>query len=205
MKRIGIVTTTLLSAVLIGTATFGLAQDDKHGSQDKQDRHAQGSRSSERSAQNNHAQGRGDQQGQRAQDSRQRSQPTRNDHMRPEPQRQRQNNMHGHRAGNFDQHHQTWEQRGGYHGYVIPQRRFSQSFGRNHSFRMSRMHFIGNGANQRFQYGGYWMTMMEPYPEYWGDGWYRSDDMYVDFDGGGYYLYDRKFPGRPGIALSISF
>jgi hypothetical protein len=46
---------------------------------------------------------------------------------------------------------------------------------------------------------------MEPYPEYWGADWYQNDDMYVDFNGGGYYLYDRRFPGRPGVALSLSF
>jgi hypothetical protein len=61
------------------------------------------------------------------------------------------------------------------------------------------------GGRARFQYGGYWLSMMEPYPEYWGADWYRDDDMYVDYNGGGYYLYNRRFPGRPGVSLSISF
>ena len=47
--------------------------------------------------------------------------------------------------------------------------------------------------------------MMDPYPEYWEPDWYRNDDMYVYYYDGGYYLYDRRFVGRPGVAISISF
>jgi hypothetical protein len=46
---------------------------------------------------------------------------------------------------------------------------------------------------------------MDPYPEYWGDSWYETDDVYVDYADDGYYLYNRTHPGRAGIAISISF
>jgi hypothetical protein len=78
-------------------------------------------------------------------------------------------------------------------------------FGAGHSFHVLGLPFMEVGGRPRFQYGGYWFSLMEPYPEYWGPDWYQNDDMYVDFNDGGYYLYDRRFSGRPGVAISISF
>jgi hypothetical protein len=49
----------------------------------------------------------------------------------------------------------------------------------------------------RFQYGGYWFGFVEPWP----DGWYYTDDVYVDYIDGAYYLYD---PYYPGVRVSIS-
>ena len=57
----------------------------------------------------------------------------------------------------------------------------------------------------RFQYQGYWFIFLDPYPEYWGNNWYETDDVYVDYYDGGYYLFNRRYPGRPGIAISITF
>ena len=73
-----------------------------------------------------------------------------------------------------------------------------------HSFRVYDLPFLEVGGYPRFQYEGYWFSVIDPYPEYWGADWFRSDDMYVDYYEDGYYLYDRRFPGRPGIAVSIS-
>jgi hypothetical protein len=61
------------------------------------------------------------------------------------------------------------------------------------------------GGFPRFQYGGYWFSVVDPYPDYWGDDWYETDDVYVAYYDNGYYLYDRSYPGRPGVAISISF
>ena len=110
-----------------------------------------------------------------------------------------------HRATNFASQHQDWTQRGGYRGDRIPQDNFSRSFGRDHSFHVFGLPYMEFGGRPRFQYGGYWFSMMDPYPEYWGPDWYQNDDMYVDYYGGGYYLYNRRYPGRPGLAISISF
>ncbi len=46
---------------------------------------------------------------------------------------------------------------------------------------------------------------MDPYPEYWGQNWYQTDDVYISYYGDGYYLFNRRYPNRPGVAISISF
>jgi hypothetical protein len=109
-----------------------------------------------------------------------------------------------HRAGDFESQRRTWSQRGGYNGYRVPDVYFSSNYGRDHSFHVYGLPFMEVGGYPRFQYGGYWFSVMDPYPEYWGRDWYETDDMYVDYYEGGYYMYDRRFPGRPGIAISIS-
>ncbi len=53
----------------------------------------------------------------------------------------------------------------------------------------------------RFQYDGYWISTVDP--EYWGDDWYDTDDVYVNYVDNGYYLYNRSYPG-PGIAINIT-
>ena len=59
------------------------------------------------------------------------------------------------------------------------------------------------GGNPRFQYRGYWITLLDPWPENWSNNWYDNDDVYVNYDGIGYYMYDRRYPGV-GIAINIS-
>jgi hypothetical protein len=58
------------------------------------------------------------------------------------------------------------------------------------------------GGHRRFQYGGFWFGLVDPWPEYWSDGWYDDDDVYVDYYGDGYYLYNRRYPGD---RIAISF
>jgi hypothetical protein len=52
-------------------------------------------------------------------------------------------------------------------------------------------------GHPRFQYGGYWFGFGEPWPT----GWLYTDNVYVDYVGGGYYLYN---PVHPGIHISIN-
>jgi hypothetical protein len=33
-----------------------------------------------------------------------------------------------------------------------------------------------------------------PWPESWGENWYETDDLYIDYDSG-YYLNNRQYPG----------
>jgi hypothetical protein len=61
------------------------------------------------------------------------------------------------------------------------------------------------GGYPRFQYQGYWISTVDPWPEYWGNDWYDNDDVYVNYADNGYYLYNRRYPSNPGIAISISF
>jgi hypothetical protein len=67
------------------------------------------------------------------------------------------------------------------------------------------MPYLVVGLYPRFQYGGYWFELVDPYPEYWGDDWYYDDDVYVDYVDDGYYLFNRRYPSRAGIAIRIYF
>jgi hypothetical protein len=55
----------------------------------------------------------------------------------------------------------------------------------------------------RFAYGGYSFLLVDPWPEYWADNWYATDDVYIAYDDydNGYYLYNRRYPA---IRLAIS-
>ncbi len=107
------------------------------------------------------------------------------------------------RAGSWQKEHQSWTQRGGYNGYRVPDNRFRQYFGRDHFFRIYGLPLVFVGGMPRFQYDGYWVTLMDPWPETWGPDWYETDDVYLDYTGDGYYLYDRLYPDFP-IAVTIS-
>jgi hypothetical protein len=108
------------------------------------------------------------------------------------------------RAGSWKDEHQSWTQRGGYNGYKIPEARFRLYFGRDHFFRISGLPLLFVGGMPRFQYDGYWVTIVDPWPENWGANWYETDDVYLDNTGDGYYLYDRNYPDYP-IAVTVSF
>jgi hypothetical protein len=108
------------------------------------------------------------------------------------------------RANHWEYERRTWRQRGGYTAYVIPEDYFRSHYGLSNQFRIYSLPFIYEGGNPRFQYGGLWFTMLDPCPEFWGGRWYETDDMYLDFSEDGYYLFNRSFPGKPGIAVSVS-
>jgi hypothetical protein len=106
-----------------------------------------------------------------------------------------------HRARSWKSEHRTWQQRGGYNGYRIPDDRFRSSFGRSHWFRIYRQPVLVVGGYPRFQYGGFWFSLVDPWPEYWAPNWYETDDVYIDYYGDGYYLYNRR---RPGVRIAIN-
>jgi len=108
------------------------------------------------------------------------------------------------RASSWNNDHRTWSQRGGYNGYRVPDARFRSYFGHDHFFRISGLPMVFVGGYPRFQYDGYWVTFVDPWPENWNPLWYENDDAYIDYTGDGYYLYDRAHPGI-GIAVTIAF
>jgi hypothetical protein len=118
-------------------------------------------------------------------------------------QRVQQSDWQQHRAGNWQSDHRTWQQRGGYNGYRIPGDRFRGYFGPEHGFRIQGLPFMEVGGYPRFQYDGYWLSVVDPWPSSWGDDWYDNDQVYVAYVDNGYYLYNRSYPGV-GIAVSIS-
>jgi hypothetical protein len=105
------------------------------------------------------------------------------------------------RAQRWSSDHRTWAQRGGYGGYYIPQDRFSLYFGNQHSFRLRTRPVMYMGY-PRFEYSGFSFLLVDPWPEYWSENWYDSDDVYIDYDDG-YYLYNRRYP-QVRLAITIA-
>ncbi len=79
-------------------------------------------------------------------------------------------------------------------GGRIPDDRFRAHFGREHHFQINRPTMVG--GQSRFQYGGYWFGFGQPRPV----GWQYTDEVYVDYINGGYYLLS---PVHPGVQISI--
>ncbi len=77
----------------------------------------------------------------------------------------------------------------------IPDDRFHSNFGHEHVFVISQPVMVEGYS--RFQYGGYWFGFVQPWPV----EWYYTDDVYVDYIDGGYYLCN---PYYPGARVSIS-
>jgi hypothetical protein len=59
------------------------------------------------------------------------------------------------------------------------------------------------GGFPRFQYNGFWFTLVDPWPSYWSNNWYQTDDVYVVYANNGYYMYNQRYP-EVGIAISVS-
>lgn len=216
MKVIGIASTAMLY-LLLGIAAPAYAQHEqqggkqghpkqqqsKHEQAKPEPKHAQQQRKSDRARQQpQHAQQqqRQDQnkQPQRAKQQRGNAQPQ---HTQ---QRGEQSAWQQHRARSWHSDHRTWQQRGGYQGYRIPDDRFRGYFGPEHGFRIHGRPFLVVGGYPRFQYEGYWISLVDPWPEYWANNWYDTDDVYVTYVDNGYYLFNRRHPNA-GIAISISF
>jgi hypothetical protein len=108
------------------------------------------------------------------------------------------------RANNWNSEHRSWQQRGGYTGYRIPDNEFRSHYGRTHWFRIYNLPFMFERGYPRFLYNGYWFVVIDPYPEYWGPNWYLTDDVYVEYYDDGYYLFNRRYPIRHGLAISVT-
>ena len=216
MKRAGIISTAILF-LLLGTTSLAYAQHEEQG----------------QSQQGQHQQGRSPQHQQPAQQPRQ-QQANKPAPRQVRPQQSYGGAYHGgvkpngptyggvhqsgvpqhqgqvrsgfgqSRASSWNNDHRTWGQRGGYNGYRVPDDRFRLYFGSNHYFRMYGLPMVFVGGYPRFQYDGYWVTFVDPWPETWPQTWYETDDVYLDYTDDGYYLYDRARPG-PGIAVTIAF
>jgi hypothetical protein len=78
----------------------------------------------------------------------------------------------------------------------IPDDRFRANFGEGHTFVINQPVMVGGYS--RFQYGGFWFGFLNPWPV----GWYYTDNVYVDYVDGGYYLCNPYYPGAR-VAISV--
>ena len=80
----------------------------------------------------------------------------------------------------------------------IPDEKFHANFGQAHHFRVSQPVIVE--GRPRFQYSGYWFEFVEAWPV----GWSYSDDCYIDYIDGEYFLIDVLHPGVR-LALVVVF
>ncbi len=108
-----------------------------------------------------------------------------------------------HRSEDWHADHRDWQQRGGYHGYRIPDNRYNGYFGQRNMFVIYSQPYRVVGGYPRFQHGGYWFSVVDPWPQDWSNNWYQTDDVYVVYQNNGYYMYNQRYPGI-GLAISVS-
>jgi hypothetical protein len=78
---------------------------------------------------------------------------------------------------------------GGQRGGHIPDDKFRGSFGREHHFAIHQATTVQGQPG--FTYGGYSFIL----PDGWPAGWAYTDDCYVDYIDGEYFLFDLLHPG----------
>lgn len=81
-------------------------------------------------------------------------------------------------------------------GGHIPDDKFRASFGRQHTVVINQPVVVE--GQPRFQSGGYWFVIADPWPV----GWAYTDTCYIDYIDGEYVLIDLLHPGVQ-IALTV--
>jgi hypothetical protein len=176
MKRIGIMSTAVLSLAL-GVAASAFAQQEQRDQQDEQkgkpaqqeQKKVQPDKRAKQEEKNTQQRDKYARQEEKSAEQQQHTQPA-----KPEPQAQR---ASGNRGGR------------------IPDDRFKASFGREHRFRVSQADY---SRDHRFQYGGYWFGFVDPWPS----NWLYTQDVFVVEINGVYYLCN---PTYPGVNVALSF
>jgi hypothetical protein len=92
-----------------------------------------------------------------------------------------------------DQEHQ--EAKHDEHMRRIDDEHFRAHFGRDHHFAIRHVEIVG--GHPHFAYGGYNFEIAQPWPA----GWAYTDDCYIDFVDGGYFLFDLR---HPGVRLAVT-
>jgi hypothetical protein len=77
----------------------------------------------------------------------------------------------------------------------IPDDKFRANFGRQHTVVINRPTIVE--GHPRFQYSGYWFTIVDVWPADWA----YTDDCYIDYVDGEYFLFDLS---HPGVRIAIS-
>jgi hypothetical protein len=70
----------------------------------------------------------------------------------------------------------------------IPDDKFRANFGRQHTFAIGHPEVVG--GQPHFEYSGYSFEIVDPWPA----GWAYTDDVYVDYIDGEYYIFDMVHP-----------
>ncbi|HZR64592.1 MAG TPA: hypothetical protein VFA85_05545 [Terriglobales bacterium] len=187
MKKFGILGALTLFLLMMGSA-FTFAQDEKPKGEDKPK--AEEARPQEtkpakedRQAQKDEEKAQKEQEKNAKHEEKSRDEMNAHqDHNRPMDEQQK----HQHSADNRSDMGRNGN-RGGKH---IPDDKFRQHFGRQHTFHVQRTEVI-NVAQPVVVYGGYSFQLVDTWPADWG----FDDDCYIDYVDDGYYLFDVLHPG----------
>ena len=115
----------------------------------------------------------------------------------PAPNPEQQQEWQRRRVENWQAAHHSWQQRGGYRGYRVPEERYQAYYGPPHAFRIYEYPVTFVNSYPRFQYGGQWVQLLDPYPNYWAPDWFYTDPVYLEYLNDGYYLINTRDPGVP--------
>jgi hypothetical protein len=77
----------------------------------------------------------------------------------------------------------------------IPDDKFRANFGRQHTFSIGHPQIVG--GQPHFQYGGYSFQIVDAWPA----GWAYTDNCYIDYIDGEYFIFDLL---HPGVRLAIT-
>lgn len=220
MKSVGLI--RMLVLLLLGTVgpTYAQQEQQQEDKRQKQEQPPKPEKQQEAKPQKQDEQQTKGQQGQEKKQKQENKSARQEQQQEAKPQKQEQANRpsqqqhgqpgeqqaawEGHRANDWKSEHRDWNQRGGYNGYRIPEDRYRGYFGPSHAFRIYSYPVVVVGGYPRFQYGGFWFSVVDPWPEYWPDDWYNNDDVYIAYYGDGYYLYNRSRYPQDRIAISVS-
>jgi hypothetical protein len=184
MKLVGVISTGVLSLTLGAAAPVYAQQDERP----KQEEHAQ---QGEKHAQPDKP---AQQEQKHAQPEERKAQQEKPAQQEGKHAQQEQKTSEQDRPTQRDARHEQQAQRADGHHGRIPDDHFRANFGHEHVFVINRPVIIE--GQPRFQYGGYWFGFSQPWP---GD-WAYSDNVYVDYEDGDYYLYN---PYHPGIRIVV--
>jgi flagellar motor protein MotB len=194
MKLVGIISTAVLSLTL-GAAVPVYAQQEEHAQQEEkqaqqEDKKAQPDKPAQQEEKKAQQEEKKTQTEKPAQQDEKKAQQQEKKTQAEKPAQQDEKKAQQEKPAQHDQQAQRAD---GNHGR-IPDDRFRANFGREHVFIINRPVIVE--GRPRFQYGGYWFGFSQPWPV----GWLYTDNVYVDFVDGGYYLYN---PFHPGIRVVI--
>jgi hypothetical protein len=187
MKLVGFVSRTVLSLVvlsfLFGTTALTYAQDQRDEAKPpQQETRPEASKQDEPTSRQGEAKP-----AEQSEDKPARSEdkPARQENAKPSRQSggAGQSNEHGQRSA---------DHRGG----RIPDDKFRAQFGRQHTFKINRT--TTAQGQPGFQYGGYTFAIVDVWPADWA----YTDDCYVDYIDGEYFLFDLLHPGV-GVAIVV--
>jgi hypothetical protein len=77
----------------------------------------------------------------------------------------------------------------------IPDDKFRANFGHQHTFAIGHPEIVG--GQPQFQYSGYSFQIVDPWPTEWA----YTDEVYVDYIDGEYYIFDMV---HPGVRISVT-